>query len=403
MAVTFFFENPKMGGGHGVILHLSKYLTQQGEKVKLAMHPQSPVRNKLTELGIDHTFISTHDIASGKDVDIDENDVLVVFHLSTILRNLMRKNPRIVFYNIFPDHILKVNDYKLGIEFNRKTRRLIQKMAHHHSLFFMDSEGVDELWKRYEMELEAPIYLPVPIDDFGEAHYQVEPFPKQPHCLTLTYVGRAEEWKIYPLQKVLDDLSGEQRFSNYRVIIVTDSKTDFEKLLKAPADLSIKLEFRESLFGSELEQLLLAESDLHIGMGLACMEGAKLGIPSLLVDPSAQRLPANYRYRWLYESKGFSLGTIIDPAKKEFPGVTFGEILDQLAQPDYRQAISKKGHNYVYRNHSASECGRKFLDAINVADLRLHELRRLVIYFSSFHQIVRGASAVLNKGKDGYE
>lgn len=398
MAVVFFFDNPKMGGGPGLILHLAEYLVRQGEEVKLAMHPQSPVSQKLSSQGLAHTFISIKDIAAGKDVDIDERDVVVVFHLSTILRKLMRKNPRIVFYNIFPDHILKVNDYKFGLEFSRKTKLLIQKMVTHHALFFMDSEGVNALWEKYSLKLDSPLYLPIPIPDFGPIRYQEQPFPKTEGVLTLTYVGRAEKWKIYPLQKALEDINTASKFKGYRVIIVTDDASSFQSILKVPAGMPLQIEYRQNVFGEPLEDLLLEHADLHIAMGVACIDGAKLGIPSLLVDPCLEQLPQQYRYRWLYESTGFSLGRLIDANSRDFPGSEMETLLDSLMQREYRVEVSSRGYQYVYRNHRLSECGKKFFDAVRHSSLRLKDIRGLVVYFSGFHHIFKEASLLLGKG-----
>lgn len=398
MAVVFFFDNPKMGGGPGLIIHLAEYLIQQGEDVKLALHPKSPVSEKLKSKGLPHKFISILDIEAGREVEIDENDVIVVFHLSTILGKLMRKNPRIVFYNIFPDHILKVNDYKFGLEFSRKTKYLIRKMVAHHALFFMDSEGVNALWQKYALQLASPIYLPVPVPDFGPIRYQEQPFPKMHEVLTLTYIGRAEKWKVYPLQKVLEDINAAGKFRSYRVIIVTDDAKSFKSTLKVPDNMPLQIEYHQNVFGEQLEKLLLEHSDLHVAMGVACIDGAKLGIPSLLVDPSLEQLPINYRYRWLFESTGFSLGRLIDANCTVLPGATMSTLLDSMMHSEFRHEVSVQGYQYVYRNHRSSECGKKFLNAVKQSNLRLRDIRGLVIYFSGFHRIFKGASFLLRKG-----
>ena len=47
-------------------------------------------------------------------------------------------------------------------------------------------------------------------------------------------------------------------------------------------------------------------------MGTAALEGAKLGIPTILLDISYKSIKSEYNYRWLYERDGKTLGDNIN-------------------------------------------------------------------------------------------
>jgi hypothetical protein len=62
-------------------------------------------------------------------------------------------------------------------------------------------------------------------------------------------------------------------------------------------------------------------------------------------------LPDNYKYKWLFERKEYSLGRFIDD-QTEFYGHDIDEIYQALSQHDSLTAISKKCFQYVLENHS---------------------------------------------------
>ena len=75
---------------------------------------------------------------------------------------------------------------------------------------------------------------------------------------------------------------------------------------------NFKIEYKGTLAGKKLSNYLISNIDLLMSMGTSALVGAKLGIPTVLLDASYIKIPNDYKYKWLFESDGATLGSFIE-------------------------------------------------------------------------------------------
>ena len=151
--------------------------------------------------------------------------------------------------------------------------------------------------------------------------------------------------------------------------IITDSNDNIQSMIERyiPNN-KVPVAFKNNLFGKELEDYLLKESYLHISMGTSALEGAKLKIPTILCDYSKSEFPEDYKYHWLYMSKGYSLADEIFP-NSETKGDTLQNILNEIYDKDKYTEIGKRCYQYTFENHSLDAHVRILLKAFEETEM----------------------------------
>ena len=76
---------------------------------------------------------------------------------------------------------------------------------------------------------------------------------------------------------------------------------------------NISIELIDYISPGEIENfLLLNEIDILMAMGTSALEGARLGIPTILLDIAYNEVRDGYNYQWINERDGFTLGDVIN-------------------------------------------------------------------------------------------
>jgi hypothetical protein len=84
---------------------------------------------------------------------------------------------------------------------------------------------------------------------------------------------------------------------------------------------------------------LIDVSDIHYSMGIACIEGGALGIPTIIADSSIKDFPAAYRYRWLMEDLENYAGVAVNH-EKPLNGHKLDEMLRSTKDVDQLKHLS---------------------------------------------------------------
>lgn len=105
--------------------------------------------------------------------------------------------------------------------------------------------------------------------------------------------------------------------------------------------LSFHVEWIEFVDNDKLEEYLYDNVDLMFAMGTSVLESAKIGIPSIIVQPCHEgETPSTNSYRWAYQSTGYSLGEFqCVGVKPEQLNVDFFLIVKTLNELGYRVFI----------------------------------------------------------------
>ena len=98
-------------------------------------------------------------------------------------------------------------------------------------------------------------------------------------------------------------------------------------------------------------------------MGTSALEGAKFGVPVILLDISYVEVPERYVYRWLFERDGSTLGEILRNYNSS--GSSLNSLRDLLK--DFlvsKEAVSLKTYSYFQENHAMDMVTKRLLNAL---------------------------------------
>ena len=75
--------------------------------------------------------------------------------------------------------------------------------------------------------------------------------------------------------------------------------------------------FAGKIVGEKLESFLCDQIDVVAAMGTAALDAARLGLPTILLDAAYGRVTGDYRFKWLFETKHYSLGDVVNESHFE--------------------------------------------------------------------------------------
>ncbi|HEX2628162.1 MAG TPA: hypothetical protein VHM26_04105 [Chitinophagaceae bacterium] len=392
--ITFHFAGDTIGGVPVLIVRLTEALAARGEKVKIIAKDHFIVKElQARQIDFVHVKIDEH-TTENLLAAIDENDVLVCIEFSYYLFPLMKKNPRLLFYNIFVDSISRINRYKWNLDFKSMTRKLVNRLHRKKALYLMDGPGLRSLKTQLNLSLNDPRYLPIPVDTRPVNTFQQQTGRDFNNKIRITYVGRSEQWKIMPFEKILRDIIDikDRIKTNIELKVVTDDVEKFRNMISdqlGRLPQTMKVEFVANIKPADMSAFLLANSDLHFAMGTAVLEGAKLGIPSVLVDVAENKIGDNYRYKWIHQTLNYSLGDFVE-ANTVYEGMVMEDILAAyFAGNDTVNTVSGLCYRYVLDNHAIDKVADDLIRAAAGTEFRFRDAKGVVIYYSAFHRALK--------------
>ena len=396
MRVGFLFEFKNIVGGvTSLLITVIRELRKRNIEVVLFNFKDGIISKELSKEGVTLTII---DLEENRHADLGTHvrstDLFVIFSFKEVFRHFFDANPRLLYYNINA-FLAEIGKYKFGIHPKKYSRRLLQELIEKNSLVLMDDTGILNVSDKLGMSLRNPQFLPIPISAPSSNGY-IENKERKAR-LRLTYIGRAVDWKIYPLKKLLQDVSAIQTTElSVHFTIVVDSIDNLKKIVD-PLEYAtdrLKVDLLESIPPSEINELLRTRSDISFGMGTAALDSAKLGIPTILMDFGHSDFPENYMYSWLYNTKSFNLGKDITEKYEQPEGaMSMKELLsNSITEEDYLYKQSELCFNYVSTNHSVTKMVDSLLDYLAKAEFRFRDAKPYVLYYSRLHSLLRTIS-----------
>ncbi|MDA9937644.1 hypothetical protein N9D09_00960 [bacterium] len=246
-----------------------------------------------------------------------------------------------------------------------QTKKFVTHLLATKGLVFMDRENVRNTESCLGLHITDPSYIPIPSTSANPVSFPINSLNETPTKIRLSWVGRIVDFKYFILKKLLFDLeavSGEINL-DITMTIIGDGSHHF-KLTQDIAELAkIDIKLIHHLEESILDDFLRNETDILFAMGTSALEGAKFGIPTILLDLAFTEVPSGYQYQWLYERDGSTLGDIIADCKDDSSSVSslksiFTRWLEQ------ENELSDLTLEYFNQNHDISVVAHKFTHAL---------------------------------------
>jgi len=386
--IIFHFSVKGIGGVQNLYLNLMKELYRKGISTKLLYYNNTWLTQELDKAGVIYQLfdLETDNIALLN--SFVKKDDIVITPYEFYIENLYKIQPYILYWVVVPKREKmahqRFSEQLIDIAF----RFLIKKMNDKRGFYFMDGSSSTTFFKYYKMHFQER-YLPIPIE---VPSYNFEPaltnLQTQLHekVIPISYIGRAENWKVNPLKKIIVDLVAMSEKLNLKVVvhIVTDDIDEFAKLLAVQEYGRIEIKYHTNLFGQKLKDFLKSTIMINFAMGTSCLDSASLGVPSIQIDACYTEYPFNYKYRWLFENEGYSLGNFVDSNS-----ITHGHELYQIFEAILKEegnlaSVSKRCFEYVQNNHDLKKITDDFLLAVNDCRNRWHLNTAYMVRMYSF-------------------
>ncbi|MCI5221275.1 MAG: hypothetical protein D3924_00980 [Candidatus Electrothrix sp. AR4] len=366
-----------MGGAELLFIRLANELIHRcTHKISIVDYKDGFMAKRIKNTTVKHIKYKTN-----QQVHIPKNAILIIpANLILTLNDklILQPETRILMWVLQPYNLLPVlpfghswqysNWFLLKILFKTflrkeaQTIRKIIKTAHEKkSILFMDGANFEVYSQLLGCRIKSEYYLPIisPTADIGYPNWRTQ----KASTIRITWLGRIDKsFKFYSLCRVLEDIkkyaSNIQQSITVHVIGEGDGLVEIMHTYNELV--SFEITYHGTIDPTELDSFLINHTDILFAMGTSALEGAKLGIPTVCIDAAYSRISNNYLYRWLHETRNYSLGYILH---EDFPTEnthSFSEIIDQLTKKS--KELSFKAYSYYSKNHTTQHIVSRFLD-----------------------------------------
>lgn len=380
--MNIYIYNPSLrtGGTDNLMANTALILSKNKSfNIKFIDYANSPIKNYIISQSPNIEFIN---YKKGLVTPVEDGIlIMTLLSMKNIEENLdIDENVKLLLWSTHPDDGLKfLSSFNIWYHLPNKIRNLIPNILHYRfkkriSIFFdIASNSFSMIWmdqdnycnnKIFYNLKNIPLYLPITTKlPSYKVNYSSKDYINP---LNIYILGRLCDFKTYPLLALIDHFNLINK--KYVLNIIGDGimKQHLENKLKKN---NIKANFLGTVNIDKLDDLM-RDADLLIGMGTSVLEGAKLGIPSVVIDASYSPVNKNQiKLSWLFETPSGYIGTFIK--KKSIPsyGYYLQDIISMISNINDRQNISTKTFNHWEQHFSPNVIEVKLTEFINKASL----------------------------------
>jgi len=246
--------------------------------------------------------------------------------------------------------------YPLRLNRVKKKIRHLQEMK---QIWFMDYANSHH--SRYFLSKNIEVdYVPIPVE-YDTNRSVLEARSEKDNIVNIAWLGRvAEDHKYYAILTIIDfikNYKGEKKI----VFHILGDGDALEKIRKYVSNLNFEVIVVGRIINEELTTYLKEKVDVLFSMGTSALEGGIRGVPSVIIDARNFRTfnRTNYKFRWLFETKLFTLGFLDSKLSYEAGIHNFSEIINFAINDN--SGIGEKCRIYVKKNHSIDAVGKMVL------------------------------------------
>lgn len=213
----------------------------------------------------------------------------------------------------------------------------------------------------------------------------------------IAILGRLVEDKVYSVIDLLRNISKLEDSILTKVYIIGDGEFK-EKITEQTFRDNIKLIFCGTMTISDIDMLLCEKADILFAMGTSVLEGAAVGIPSVIIPNDVKAFQCD-RYTYLYESIGYLLGW--GPDQIDALNVcthSMKEILDDVYCRKKKKQIGDACRRYLMDNHfenishfKKALCETNLLYKVYKPVFNMARRNTRKWYFMHLQQMIKGA------------
>ncbi|SDW85648.1 hypothetical protein SAMN05444410_106144 [Hydrobacter penzbergensis] len=227
-------------------------------------------------------------------------------------------------------------------------------------LYFMDGPNFEKTIKYLFLDRFDVDFLPVPsVPSLFKEEKTINT-----DVIYFCWVGRLCDFKSHILIHTLKKLSTIAAKTQKRIYYYVIGEGPFrERISMLNIDNHyFKLDMKGPMTPDALDRFLATEVNVLTAMGTSALEGAKLAIPTILLDISYYPIKGDYLFRWLHDTKDYDLGH--DISSKDY--VENNSSLETMFLSLFEQyeELSRKAFEYFKNNHDIGVTARRLVSAI---------------------------------------
>ena len=320
---------------------------------------------------------------ANKIITIDNNALLITILLkvkSLEMHLKINKNARLLFWSTHPDDGLKIlPSFNFWLRFPIKYSKIVSKIIHpyfkgrlmnffsdgvnNNGIVFMDQSNIDTNLSFYDFVGEPSI---IPIFTMNSEIDCIGPIKHRKGSLKIVVLGRLTNFKVNTLYGLIEQINDHSNSSNdtFSIDFIGDGPLR-SKLENFISDMEfIKCNFLGHIDLNELDNVLI-EYDLLIGMATSTLEGAKLKLPSIIIDASYEVIPKEFiKLKWLFEVAPYSVGSFISKKDNSFKGRPFPDIIQEIKDCNSMKIIGEDCYSHWNKYHSSESVSKMIASKI---------------------------------------
>jgi len=389
--VYFVFPYHGVGGVPVLFVRVGEYLASRGFIEAYFVDFADGVMAKIMRPGVGNLLV----YADNKKTHIP-NGAYAVFQSMTpwsIFPGLaVADSVKLLFWNCHPFNLIPtlpgfrsyMHTHVVGAQWllrtvmffwRKRMRVFLDTLLTCRAIVFMDMNNVKTTQVYLEKSIPVVDYLPIPVSTMGVSCSRLKSrdWVSNP-VIRIVWIGRVVDFKFFILKRTLYALEAAQASLIYPVEFIIVGEGEFQESLKVVADglKRVKVKFIKRIEVSELDDFLLANTDLLMAMGTSVLEGARLGIPAILLDMSYAEVSEQYHFQWLYNRNGYTLADMITSEHLVEHDQSLLHRLNELLE-DY-EVQSERCIRYVVSNHSLEVQSERFLNYLLRSELTWGDL-----------------------------
>jgi hypothetical protein len=376
-----YIYNPseKTGGTNNLMFNLALLLNTIGKyNVIYIDYKNSPLVSiiEYTNIKLSHLEIKEDEV-----ITIPKGIVIgTLLDVKLIGKNiLLSDETRMLFWSTHPDDGLKIlSSFNIWLRLSCNFRTFISTLIHpllklrmkkffelgvnQSGIIFMDKQNVESNKIFYDITGKTMI-IPI-FTNYAKKNNREKNQIFKSEIMKIIVLGRFTDFKVNAIYGLIEQIIEHNLINTLKIEV--DFIGNGPLLIEMKKWIENKGLINSIFFGhinlSDIDELII-KYDILIGMGTSVLEGAKLKIPSMLIDGSYVRLPKEQvKFRWLYEAKDFEVGRFVTLNDKSNEGNSLSHIISELISS--KEEIGDKCHKHWLENHSPASTLQNFTDIL---------------------------------------
>lgn len=362
MDVVFVFPYRYGGGVPHLFSRCAERLAQEKDcRVSVLDYCDGSLASLLKGVNVNHIVYKDDTFARLPD------NAIIIFQLMTpwsIFQNITYgKGSRVLFWSCHPFNIVptlppirklmsgnqaiaKIMYATILRPFYQSCIKFLSLIENNNAVIFMDIENVENISYFLDHNVSDPKIVPLCVR-IPDIQYSSSPIID--NTIHFIWIGRVVDFKYFALEKFINDLEAycTTNSSNAKLTIIGngDYIVPLQRLCKRLSNIEV-------VFVGEigLKDLGFYISKCHcaIAMGTSAIDCACLGIPTIVLDFDYKKFPSNYRYKFIHEQSGATLGRSLSRSRSG--GQALEHIMENII--DDHTSLGEKSYRYVQNVHS---------------------------------------------------